>query len=130
MRNSMLCPKCKKEIADGSIFCNHCGAKLKKEEKSGSKASDTLLLIYAIGIVTLSLIQIALTKAIPDWYSKAGLYYFYKFTNFLYDLLMVLPAFAIKKKSIKIVAAILIGLLITYYIVINIIDIINWNSYY
>lgn len=29
----MLCPNCKKEIENGSAFCEHCGARIKKSKK-------------------------------------------------------------------------------------------------
>ncbi len=29
----MLCPNCKKEIENGSVFCEHCGTRVKKSKK-------------------------------------------------------------------------------------------------
>lgn len=28
----MFCPKCGKEIKDGSKFCKHCGSEIKKQQ--------------------------------------------------------------------------------------------------
>ncbi len=35
----MLCRKCKKEIEEGSNFCNHCGAK-QEYSRSGKKRGN------------------------------------------------------------------------------------------
>ncbi|NFE80041.1 zinc-ribbon domain-containing protein [Clostridium sporogenes] len=36
----MLCPKCKEEISDNSIYCKRCGAKLEKEEVTEVKQKN------------------------------------------------------------------------------------------
>ncbi|HDK7157770.1 TPA: zinc-ribbon domain-containing protein [Clostridium botulinum] len=39
----MLCPKCKEEISDNSIYCKRCGTKLEKEEVTEVNEKNTLI---------------------------------------------------------------------------------------
>ena len=51
----MLCPNCKKEIENGSAFCEHCGARIKKSKKG---LWITLSVIFAALIATIVVITI------------------------------------------------------------------------
>lgn len=61
----MYCSKCGKEIADGSVYCNHCGANIIKASNSNKR-------LVAIGAV------IALLAAgvfgVAKWYEKYQTY--------------------------------------------------------
>ena len=46
----MLCPNCKKEIENGSKFCEHCGARVKKSKKG---LWITLSVIFMAAVVTI-----------------------------------------------------------------------------
>ena len=51
----MKCPVCQKEIDNDSLFCEYCGAKLKKENKNGKKINilivSSLLIICVIILI-------------------------------------------------------------------------------
>ena len=38
----MFCPKCGKEIKDGSKFCKHCGSKLKQNDSADTNAANAV----------------------------------------------------------------------------------------
>ncbi len=48
----MYCSKCGKEIADGSVYCNHCGANIIKASNSNKR-------LVAIGAVIALLAAVA-----------------------------------------------------------------------
>ena len=51
----MLCPNCKKEIENGSKFCEHCGARVKKSKKG---LWITLSVIFMAVIATIVVITV------------------------------------------------------------------------
>lgn len=51
----MLCPNCKKEIENGSAFCEYCGTRIKKSKKS---LWITLSVIFMAAVVTIVVITV------------------------------------------------------------------------
>ena len=46
----MLCPNCKKEIENGSKFCEHCGARVKKSKKGLWITLSVIFVVIAVVI--------------------------------------------------------------------------------
>ena len=44
----MLCVKCKKEITEGSLFCNWCGKKQTAEKKRSRKRANSQGSVYKL----------------------------------------------------------------------------------
>ena len=52
----MLCPNCKKEIENGSAFCEHCGARIKKSKK-GIWITLSVIVMAVIATIVVTTIQ-------------------------------------------------------------------------
>jgi predicted Holliday junction resolvase-like endonuclease len=52
---NMICPNCKKEIENGSAFCEHCGACIKKSKKG---LWIMLSVIFIAAVVTIVVITV------------------------------------------------------------------------
>lgn len=114
----MKCPKCNLEIEDGSKFCNHCGAKI--QVKNNDAISSTLLFVWAIVTFTCVVIQAIFNNIFPSWYSSTPAKVFYLMVTLIQNLSDLLIPFAIKKIPLKIVAFVLVGIFVTYWVYLNI----------
>ena len=65
----MYCSKCGKEITDGSVYCNHCGAKI---VRAGSSNKRLVAIVAVIALLA------AGTFGIVKWYEN---YQTYRATN-------------------------------------------------
>lgn len=65
----MLCPNCKKEIENGSAFCEHCGARVKKNKKG---LWITLSIIFMAIFVAIIATLIVNLYQINQYESKSG----------------------------------------------------------
>ena len=61
----MKCPNCKKEIENGSTFCEYCGARIKKSKKG-------LLITLSVVFVAIITMFIVNTYQINQYESKSG----------------------------------------------------------
>ena len=62
--NHMLCPKCKNEIDNGSVFCEHCGEQIKKSKKVlWISIAAVCVAVFAILIVVMIQRQQAIQEA-------------------------------------------------------------------
>ena len=52
----MLCPNCKKEIENGSAFCEHCGARIKKSKK-GLWITLSVIIVAVVTTIVVITIQ-------------------------------------------------------------------------
>ena len=52
----MNCPKCKHEIQETSLFCNHCGCKLEKEKQD--TVSNKTVVLTCLGVVLFAVIAV------------------------------------------------------------------------
>lgn len=122
----MKCPKCNSEIEDGSKFCCHCGANIQAQTEKTIKNSFTsskLLLIYAIVIFVCTVANAILTNT-TSWFEQPWRTV-YVMICFIQNLSFLLIPFAINKKPYKVVAFVLTGLLVAYWIFNNIKFLIN-----
>ena len=53
----MKCPNCKKEIENGSAFCEHCGARIKKSKKGLWITLSVIIVAVVIAVVAFAIIQ-------------------------------------------------------------------------
>lgn len=115
----MLCPKCFQENDDNALFCKHCGSKLVKQESTSDNLSSILLLVWVIIFFVAGGIQTLITKFVDDWY-LGGWRTFYFLICVVFNVSNILPAVAIKNKTMKIVAIVLVAIPTLYYIYSNI----------
>ena len=83
-----------------------------------SNISSVLILVWVIAVAVLSLATYCYTRFIDNWYSdaKTG----YVILQLIHNVVMILPALAIKNKVMKIVGIIVMSLMIIWWIVQNI----------
>jgi len=112
-----ICPKCFKENADGSQFCNYCGAKLNPVQKE-SYFSSIILSAWVLLTVFLHIVQFAYTHLFDNWYFEGR--WFYVFISVLQNLILILPAIAIKKLPLKIAGCVIMALFILWLVIQNI----------
>lgn len=115
----MICPKCNRENEDGALFCRHCGSSMNPVQKpKESNISSVLILVWVIAVAVLSLATYCYTGFIDNWYrdAKTG----YVILRLIHNVVMILPALAIKNKVMKIVGIIVMSLMIIWWIVQNI----------
>lgn len=115
----MLCPKCFQENDDNALFCKHCGSKLVKQESTSDNLSSILLLVWAIIFFVAGGIQTLITTLVDDWYFGSWRT-FYFLVCAVHNASNILPAIAIKNKTMKIVAIVLVAIPTLYYIYSNI----------
>ena len=65
----MLCPNCKKDIENGSTFCEHCGTRVKKSKKG---LWITLSIIFMAIFVAIIATLIVNLYQINQYESKSG----------------------------------------------------------
>jgi hypothetical protein len=116
----MICRRCKREIANGAMFCTQCGANQYEEPKTeGNSNSSVLLLIFIISeVVTGAFVQIVY-KFVDNWWDSP-----WKIVCsclwVVCNSLMILIPLAIKKQSLKIIGLVLFIPWILYLIYMNI----------
>jgi hypothetical protein len=112
----MYCPKCQSQNEETAKFCRNCGSNLHySQEVNNSKDTSSLLLFVFILITLISEIaQFAIQKLIDNWYESPAKYvqgslWLLQYVSF------ILPAIAIKNKTLKIIGIILVLMLIIYW---------------
>lgn len=121
----MFCPKCFRETDDKALFCKHCGAKLVHEKTTSDNLSNLLLLIWAIVFLVLSGIETLIINCVDHWILINSWRAFYFIVCTLQCISNFLPAIAIKNKTMKIGAIILVAIPTIYFIYRNISAIFN-----
>lgn len=102
----MICPKCNRENEDGALFCRHCGSSMNPVPEKESNTSSVLILVWIIAVAILTIIS--------DLHRIFFYDLFYTGIQIINNIIMILPAFTIKNKKIKIVGIIIITLLIMW----------------
>lgn len=122
----MNCPKCNRENEDGAMFCRHCGTSMNPVPEKESNTSSILILIWIIAVAILSITTTIYTRVVDNWY-EGGTKMAYIAIQIIHSLIMILPAFAIKNKTIRIIGIILMGALILWWISQNIMWALDMN---
>ncbi|MBR3766270.1 MAG: zinc ribbon domain-containing protein [Muribaculaceae bacterium] len=116
----MICKRCKREIADGAMFCTQCGANQYEVQKTEDNSiSYVLLLIFVVLDVVLGFTNVLIHELVPEWWDSVWRY----ISRTLYiisNLSLILIPLAIKKQSFKIIGLILMIPWILYLLYINI----------
>lgn len=115
----MLCPKCFQENDDNALFCKYCGSKLIKQQSTSDNLSRMLLLVWAIIIFVAGGILTLITTLVDDWYSS-NWRTFYFLVCAIRNVSNILPAIAIKDRTMKIIVIVLVAIPTLYYICSNI----------
>jgi len=115
----MICPKCNRENEDGALFCRHCGSSMNPTPEKESNTSSILILVWIVAVAILSITSHLYTRFVDDWFEGSSKM-LYIGIQIIHNIIMILPAFTIKNKSIKIVGIILMSLLIMWWLFQNI----------
>lgn len=115
----MICPKCHHENENGSMFCRYCGASMNPVPENESNTSSIIIFVWIIAVGMLSIITTLYTKFVDNWYEGSSRMV-YIGIQIIHNIVMILPAFAIKNKTLKIVGIILMAGLIIWWVFNNI----------
>ena len=115
----MICPKCHHENENGSMFCRYCGASMNPVPENESNTSSIIIFVWIIAVGVLSIIATLYTKFVDNWYEGSSRMV-YIGIQIIHNIVMILPAFAIKNKTLKIVGIILMAGLIIWWVFNNI----------
>ena len=115
----MLCSKCFQENDDNVLFCKNCGSKLIKQQSTSDNLSSILLLVWAFIFLVAGGIQTLITTFVDDWYF-GNWRTFYYIVCVIHNMSNILPAIAIKNRTMKIIAIVLVAIPTLYYIYSNI----------
>lgn len=115
----MICPKCNRENEDGAMFCRYCGSSMNPVQEKESNISSILILVWIIAVCLLSITTNLYAKFVDHWYEgtpKAV----YIGIELIYNIIMILPAFAIKNRTLRIIGIILMSCIILWWMYGNI----------
>jgi hypothetical protein len=108
----MNCPKCGRENEDGAMYCCYCGSSMNPIDKKESNISSVLIFIWIAGTAILFLFSQIIIKLDNEWWHKnfltVVLYAFW----IIQGLLMLLPAFAIRSRTLRMIGVIIVSLLV------------------
>ena len=122
----MICPKCNRENEDGAMFCRYCGSSMNPVQEKESNISSILILVWIIAVGLHSITSGLYSKFVDNWYEGTSKT-FWIGIQMIYYIIMILPAFAIKNRTLRIIGIILMSCLILWWMYGNI----TWAlSYY
>ena len=105
----MICPKCNRENEEGAMFCRYCGSSMNPVPEKESNISSILILVWIIALVLLNITYYLCAKF--DMGSPKTVYVGIQSIK---DIIMILPAFAIKNRTLRIIGIILMSCLILW----------------
>lgn len=117
--NNMKCPNCNHENDASARFCRNCGRDLSSTPSSdGSENSSVLLLVFVSIMFCSGLIERCITTFVDNWYAIEGIYGICTLLWIVRNISVILPALAIKQKSLKI-AGLILAIIYAGYCVTN-----------
>lgn len=127
----MICPNCSRMNPEGAKNCGVCGAPMpyvapRKEKDEGSifiLVWAAILIICAIGKKWLYLSEFG-----DGRFDDTDVTILF-ILNMIHDISMILPVFAVKQKTLKIITFVLIGIYILWMVYTNVTDLIHNLDY-
>jgi hypothetical protein len=119
----MYCQKCQTQNEESAQFCRNCGANLRytqTETKTGNDVSSTLLLVYILITFFAAVVQLVIQRVFSIPYWEGGWKYVMGLIWLISNISLILPALAIKNKSLKIIGIIFAAIVIIYHVYGNI----------
>ena len=110
----MICPKCNRENEDGAMFCRYCGSSMNPVQEKESNISSILILVWIIAVGLHSITTVLYSKYVDNWYEGTSKT-FWIGIQMIYYIIMILPAFAIKNRTLRIIGIILMSCLILWW---------------
>lgn len=115
----MICRKCNCQNEDSALYCQHCGSPMRHSANKGVDVSSILILIWIVLTAVANIAIWVITHNVYMWYmgpAKIIVYGIYVFEN----LLMFLPALAIKNLTLKIIGTVITAIGVLWYVYNNI----------
>ena len=110
----MICPKCNRENEDGAMFCRYCGSSMNPVPENESNISSILILVWIIAVGLLSITTSLYIKFVDNW-SEGSSKMVYIGIQIIHNISMILPAFAIKNRTLRTICIILMSCLILWW---------------
>lgn len=121
----MKCPTCNRENEESAKYCRYCGSPIHPAEMKDSNTSSIILFIWIIATCVINIVSSKI------WAYRGEVYYgedveydlitkltfLFIILNIIGNLIHLLPAFAIKNKSLKIVGIIVMSIMEIWWIV-------------
>jgi hypothetical protein len=113
----MYCPKCQSQNEESAQFCRTCGANLRypQVENQSNDVSSTLLLVYILIAFFATVIQLVIQRALSISCWESPWKYVMGLIWIISNISFILPALAIKNKSLKIIGIIFAAILVIYH---------------
>lgn len=115
----MKCPKCNRENEESAMYCRYCGSSMFPKTNKESDSSGILILIWIVAIGVVSFAEYLYPKFIDDWYEGTNRI-IYSAMAIAHNLIMLIPVFAIKNKTFKIIGVILMSISVLWWVVSNV----------
>lgn len=126
----MICKNCHYENPDNAAYCSRCGSALGNVKKTGTDMSSILLIVWIACIVVISLISYVFHH---NFYNSGGdktSMIISCAINVIHNFTLVLPAIAIKHKTLRAIGISVTVLLAIWFIWQNIENTINMLEMY
>ena len=121
----MYCPNCKNPNEKDALFCKNCDTELYHPQQETNNNTSILLIIYLAIILLSSIVQHLLAMLVDDWYYQTPVRFVYHVIGFISSACIILPALAIKNKTLKLIGIIMSSLLIVMSIY-NYVGVFRW----
>jgi hypothetical protein len=113
----MYCQKCQTQNEESAQFCRNCGANLRytqQEVKTENDVSSTLLFVYILIAFFGAIVNFTITKFAGSYWEGSWRYVMGAIW-LISNISLILPALAIKNKSLKIIGIIFAAIVIIFH---------------
>jgi len=111
----MYCPNCQSQNEENAQFCRNCGSNLWYTPDL-KQDNDVLLLVYILIAFFAAVVQFVIQRVFSiSYFGKSPWIYVMGLIWIISNISLILPALAIKNKSLKIIGIIFAAIIIIYH---------------